>query len=131
MILELQIIGILLMFLALIHIGFPKYFNWKEEQNSLSLINRQIMSVHTFFIALMVFLIGFLCFTSAVELIETSFGKKISLGLGIFWLIRLIFQLFVYSTKLWKGKMFESFMHIIFTIFWIYMSSIFFIIYFK
>ncbi len=131
MILELQIIGILLMFLALIHIDFPKYFNWKEEQNSLSLINRQIMNVHTFFIALMVFLIGFLCFTSAVELIETSFGKKISLGLGIFWLIRLIFQLFVYSPKLWKGKMFESFMHIIFTIFWIYMSSIFFIIYFK
>lgn len=128
MILQLKIIGILLSVLAFIHIGFPKYFNWKEEQKSLSLINKQMMNVHTFFIALVVFLIGLLCFTSANELVETNFGKKVSFGLGIFWLIRLIFQLFVYSPKLWKGKIFETSMHIIFTLFWMYMTTIFFLI---
>lgn len=131
MILHLQIIGFILTLLAFIHIGFPKYFNWKEEQKNLSLINKQIMNVHTFFIALVVFLIGLLCLTSANELIETNLGKKTSLGLGIFWFVRLIFQLFVYSPKLWKGKNFETIMHIIFTLFWIYMSTVFFIIYFN
>ncbi|MCL7753787.1 hypothetical protein [Polaribacter sp. Z022] len=131
MILHIQIIGFILTLLAFIHIGFPKYFNWKEEQENLSLINKQMMSVHTFFIALVVFLIGLLCLTSANELIETNLGKKISLGLGIFWFVRLIFQLFVYSPKLWKGKNFETIMHIIFTLFWIYMSTVFFIIYFN
>lgn len=131
MILQLQIIGILLMLLAFIHIGFPKYFNWKEEQESLSLINKQMMNVHTFFIALVVFLIGLLCLTSANELIETNLGKRVSLGLGVFWSVRLFFQLFVYSPKLWKGKKFETSMHIIFTLFWIYMTTIFFLIYYN
>lgn len=131
MILQLQIIGILLMLLAFIHIGFPKYFNWKEEQESLSLINKQMMNVHTFFIALVVFLIGLLCLSSTNELIETNLGKRVSLGLGVFWSVRLFFQLFVYSPKLWKGKKFETSMHIIFTLFWIYMTTIFFLIYYN
>ncbi|WP_435415811.1 hypothetical protein [Polaribacter aestuariivivens] len=126
MILQLKIIGFLLIFLAAIHIGFPKYFNWKIELKSMSLINQQMMTVHTFFIALVVFLIGLLCVTSATELVETNLGKKISLGLGVFWSIRLFFQLFVYSKKLWKGKNFETIMHILFTLFWIYMSAVFF-----
>ncbi|PQJ80829.1 hypothetical protein [Polaribacter porphyrae] len=129
--LQLKIIGILLSILAFIHIGFPKYFNWKIELKSMSLINQQMMTVHTFFIALVVFLIGLLCLTSANELIETNLGKKISFGLGVFWLIRLVFQLFIYSPKLWKGKKFETVMHIVFTIFWIYMSILFTMIYFQ
>lgn len=131
MILQLKIIGILLSLLAFIHIGFPKYFNWKVELKSMNLMNQQMMTVHTFFIALVVFLIGLLCLTSAEELIQTNLGKKVSLGLGVFWFIRLVFQLFVYSPKLWKGKRFETSMHIVFTLFWIYMSFVFFTIYFN
>jgi hypothetical protein len=128
---QLKIIGVLLSILAFIHIGFPKYFHWKAELKSLSLMNRQMMTVHTFFIALVVLMIGVLCLTSLKELIETNFGKKISLGLGVFWSIRLFFQLFIYSSKLWKGKNFETLMHIIFTLFWVYMSALFLIIYFQ
>ena len=51
MILHFKVIGTLLMGLALVHIIFPKYFNWKEELKSLSLINRQMMTIHTFFIS--------------------------------------------------------------------------------
>lgn len=128
---HLHIIGILLIALALIHIFFPKYFDWNTELNALSLINRQMMTVHTFFIALMVFLMGLLCVTSATEIIETNLGRKIALGFGIFWLIRLYTQFFVYSTKLWKGKKFETSMHILFSLFWVYFSFVFFVVYFK
>ena len=91
-----KIIGVLLIALALVHIVFPKYFNWDKELKSLSLINRQMMTVHTFFIALTVFLMGSLCLTSSAELIETNLGKKISLGLGLFWTVRLFIQFFGY-----------------------------------
>lgn len=124
--LHLKIIGISLMVLACAHIVFPKYFDWKKELNSLSLINRQVMYVHTFFIALIIFLMGLLCFTESQELITTSLGKKIAAGLGIFWTIRLIFQFFGYSSKLWKGKAFETTIHILFSIFWMYSSFVFF-----
>ena len=85
-----------------------------------------MMTVHTFFIALAVLLMGMLCLTSAEELVTTVFGKKIVLGLAIFWGTRLFFQLFIYSVKLWKGKKIETSIHILFLLLWCYVSGVFF-----
>src|SRR5689334_278280 len=123
--LHLKITGVLLMLLALIHVIFPKYFKWEAELKPVSIINRQMMYVHTFFIAFMVFLMGVLCLTSSIDLIATPFGKRISLGLGIFWMARLLIQFFGYSSLLWKGKTFETTVHIIFTVLWTYLSAVF------
>lgn len=128
--LHLKIIGILLIALALVHIIFPKYFNWKKELSSLSLINRQMMTIHTFFIALTVFLMGLLCCTSSNELVGTNLGKKTCFGFGIFWTVRLFIQFFGYTSELWKGKTFETTMHIVFSLLWTYLSIIFLTIYF-
>lgn len=128
---HLLIVGILMLALALIHFIFPRYFNWESELKLLSLINKQMMLTHTFFIALTVFLMGLLCLTSSNELIQTYLGRKISLGLGIFWMARFIFQFFVYSKDLWKGKLFETTIHIAFSILWTYFSLVFFFIFFK
>ncbi|UTD16373.1 hypothetical protein HER15_13225 [Tenacibaculum mesophilum] len=121
---HLKIIGCLLMLLALIHVAFPKYFNWKNELKGLSLMNRQMMMVHTFFIALTVFLMGSILVLESKELIETNLGRKIILGFAIFWSIRLFMQLLVYSPKLWRGKKFETTIHVFFTCFWIYISIV-------
>jgi hypothetical protein len=127
---HLQIIGALLIILSILHLGFPKYFEWKKQLKSLALINKQMMEVHTFFIALTVFLMGLLLFNCSNELLNTNLGRVIILGLTIFWGIRFLIQLFVYSPKLWKGKVFETAMHIVFTIFWAYATTVFFVIYF-
>ena len=131
MIIHFRIIGSLLLVLALSHAVFPRYFKWGEELKPLSMINRQIMTIHTFFIALVVFLLGLLCLTSGSELINTPFGKKISLGMGIFWVIRLFIQFVGYSPDLWKGKRFETIIHILFSLLFGYMSITFFITYFS
>ena len=127
--LHLKIIGSFLIVLSLLHFSFPKYFNWKQELDSLSIINRQMMYVHSYFIAFVVFLMGLLCLTSPAELLTTSLGKRISFGLGIFWLVRLFVQIFGYSSKTWKGKSFETTVHILFSIFWFYLSTVFFLAY--
>ena len=129
--LHLKITGILLILLALIHIAFPKYFKWKTEMNSVSPINKQMLYVHAFFIAFVVFLMGLLCLTSSTELTATAFGKRISLGLGIFWTTRLFFQFFGYSSTLWKGKTFETTMHVMFSFLWTYLSTVFILTYLK
>ncbi|MEM0992288.1 MAG: hypothetical protein AAF847_11580 [Bacteroidota bacterium] len=122
---HLNVIGALLTALALVHVIFPRYFNWKAELQALSLVNKQMMEVHTFFVALMVLLMGLLCLTSSEEIVSTPLGQRIALGLGLFWLIRLFFQFFVYSPKLWKGKVFETSVHILFIGLWTYLSFIF------
>lgn len=127
MIIHFRIIGSLLILLAFSHIIFPKYFNWKEELKPLSKINRQMMTIHTFFIALGVLLLGLLCLTSGNELMNTSLGRKISFGMGVFWATRLLFQFFGYSPDLWKGKRFETTVHLLFSILFGYMSVVFFI----
>jgi len=127
---HLKITGVLLIALSLVHVIFPRYFNWSKETASLTLINRQMMYVHTFFIGFTVFLMGLLCLTSAQELVSTMLGKRIALGLGIFWIVRLLIQWFGYSSKLWHGKNFETTVHVLFSILWIYMSTVFILTYF-
>ncbi|PSL43906.1 hypothetical protein CLV51_107218 [Chitinophaga niastensis] len=127
--LQLKIIGVVLIFLSIIHIVFPKYFNWKKELQPLSLINSQMMYVHTFFVALMVFLIGVLCLCCTHDIIFTKLGRQISLGLFVFWGIRLVFQFFVYSPELWKGKLFETVVHVSFSMLWLYLTVVFLLVY--
>jgi hypothetical protein len=128
--LHLHIIGCSLILLGLVHGVFPKQFNWKKELSSLSSMNREMMYIHTFFIAFLLLLVGFLCLTSSTDLIGTTLGKRVCLGLGIFWLVRLYIQFFGYSSKNWKGKRFETIVHILFSFFWTYLSAVFILIYF-
>jgi len=122
---HLKVVGILMVALSIMHVPFPIYFKWQEELKSLSLINRQMMYVHTFFIGLIVLLLGILCLTSAHDLISTQLGKRVCLGIGVFWLARLAIQFFGYSSELWKGKKFETWMHVFFSLLWFYFSAVF------
>jgi len=127
--LHLKITGILLMALAALHIVFPKYFQWRKEFLPLSLITKQMFYVHTFFIALTLLFMGLLCITSSVEITTTVLGTRLSLGLSIFWTTRLIIQFFGYSSILWRGKKLETIIHVVFTLLWVYISTVFFIAY--
>jgi hypothetical protein len=125
--LQIKIVGVLLIILSLIHIAFPYYFKWKKELDTLSLVNRQMIYVHTFFVSLTIFLMGMLCLLQTEELLHTTLGRSVALGLAIFWFLRLLFQFFVYSPSLWRGKSFETFIHILFSILWLYLTLIFYL----
>lgn len=83
------------------------------------------MYVHTFFIALMVLLMGVFCISCATDIVNTRLGHRLSMGLFIFWGLRLLFQFFVYSPELWRGKTFETLIHILFSVLWCYFSVVF------
>jgi hypothetical protein len=123
--LHLKILGVLLVGLALLHIVFPRYFRWKTTTSSLEQVTREILYVHTFFIALTVLLMGLLCLSSTQLLLTTPLGHRICLGLAVFWTLRLLFQFFGYSAQLWKGKRFETLVHIAFSGLWLYLSTVF------
>jgi hypothetical protein len=125
MVLLLKATGFFLLVLALLHAAFARYFNWRTEFAAVSLINRQMMYVHTFFIAFTVLLMGLLCLTSAPELVGTPLGRRVALGCGVFWLARLLVQFFGYSPELWRGKRFETTVHCVFIVFWSFLSILF------
>lgn len=84
-----------------------------------------MMYVHTFFIALTIFLMGVLCLTSSGEMLTTVLGRRVSLGFAVFWFARLVVQFFGYSSELWRGKRFETVMHVFFSMIWVYLTSVF------
>ncbi len=120
-----KIIGWTLIVLGLAHFYFPRHFKWNDELKRLSLLNRQIMSVHNFFIMLTVLLMGLLCVTSTELLLTTELGKRMMLGLAIFWGCRFFIQFFWYSPELWKGKRFETIVHLCFSCFWLLLTVVF------
>ena len=122
---HLRIIGICLLLLAGMHAAFPRYFNWRKQLSSLDLLHGQMFRTHTFFIAYVVGLMGALCYTSAEELVATPLGRKLCFGLMLFWGLRAVFQHFVYSPLLWRGKVFETVVHVVFSVFWVYMAVVF------
>ncbi len=122
---HLELIGGILIAIALAHAVFPRAFDWKHELARLSLMNRQMMKVHSFFIALALVLMGALCLSSADRLVGTELGRRVALGLGVFWTARLLVQLFVYSPRLWLGKGRETVAHVALTLTWAYFSAVF------
>ena len=54
-----------------------------------------------------------------------SFRRLLAAGLALFWGMRLFIQLFVYDSKLWKGKALETTVHIVFLILWSYFTGVF------
>jgi hypothetical protein len=120
-----EISGGLMVALALLHTIFPRYFKWSEELQSITLLTRQIHYIHTFFIAVTVLLFGLLCLTNAADLLATTLGRRVCLGLFIFWLLRLLTQFFGYSSSHWKGKRLETAVHVVFSITWMFFTGVF------
>jgi hypothetical protein len=121
---HLKIVGFLLIFLGLAHAGFARHFKWKEECERLSAFNRQMFRVHCFFIALTLVLLGACSLFYTKALLEPSPLSRVFLaGIVIYWLCRLFIQFFVYDSSLWRGQRFNTTMHVLFSVLWLYVVA--------
>lgn len=123
---HLKLVGLLILGLCVLNFFLPRRFNWKEELARLSLINRQIFLVHCAFIVLTCAMFGVLSlFFTGLLLEPTPLARLVLIGLTTFWTLRLFMQLFVYSPDLWRGKRFETAMHVVFTGMWAYFAAVY------
>lgn len=121
---HLRIAGALQIILALLHLAFPKRFNWKEELARLSPLNRQIFHVHTFFICVVLVMFGALSLFAPAALLEpTALSRLVLVGIAGFWALRLYCQWFVYDRRLWRGHAINTAMHALCTLLWLYLTA--------
>jgi hypothetical protein len=119
--LDLRLVGLLLVGLGIAHGFFDRHFGWRQELSKVSLFTRQVFYVHHFFIALTVAMMGLLAILIPRTLIQGNvLSVTLDVGLSLFWAIRLYCQLFVYREELWKGRQFETAVHLCFAAFWSY-----------
>ncbi len=124
--LHLKVVGALLLTLGLAHSMFSRYFKWQKELAQLSLLTRQILLVHCFFIALLLVMMG-VCslFYPSALLGSGALSRLVLTGFVVFWLCRLACQFFVYDPAIWRGRPLYTVMHVVFSLFWIYLVLIY------
>ena len=124
--LHLRVVGVLLLALVALNLYVPRRFNWRGELATISLLNRQIFQVHAAFICVILVMFAALALFYPRELLEpTPLARAILAGLAAFWLLRLLTQWFVYDPRLWRGRRFETIVHLVFTGVWTYFAATF------
>lgn len=122
---HLRIVGVIMAALVVVNVFVPGRLRWREELARVSLVNRQIFLVHTMFIVLILAMFAALLLTSADALLEPSRLSRLVLGgLTIFWGLRMLTQWFIYSPATWRGDRFNTAMHGVFSVAWVYVTAV-------
>lgn len=124
--LALRIVGASHLVLAIAHIPIANHLQWKTDIQHATPLTQQIFWSHAFFICVVLSLMGALAIYDPQTLIVRSqLGLYVTGGLTLFWGLRLIFQWFVYSAAHWRGKRFETFIHLLFSTTWMTYTTVY------
>jgi hypothetical protein len=122
----LRVAGAGLILLAILHIPIGRKLRWSEDSRQLTPANRSIFHVHTFFICLVMVMMGLPSILDpSVFTASSRAGSWLVWSISVFWAIRLYFQWFVYPADLWRGKRLETALHAWFTFVWAALAALF------
>lgn len=122
----LQVAGAGLILLAVLHVPIGKRLNWQEDAARLSPVNASIFHVHTFFICLVLVMMGLPSLIDPrIFLDQSAAGAWLAWSISAFWAVRLYFQWFVYQDNLWRGKRLETAVHWWFTFVWAALTGLY------
>ena len=123
---HLRVVGVVMACLVVVNLVVPRRFHWREEMSRLSLLNRQIFQAHNVFLILTLALFSALLLTSGAALLEpTRLSRAVLAGLTVFWGLRMLMQWYFYSPLIWRGHRFNTVMHYVFSVTWVYVTTVF------
>lgn len=85
--------------LAVFHLFFWRIFHWKEDLPSLTRINRAVMQILNLCLTFLFFIMAYVSFVHASELISSPLGRTILASIALFWVLRLILQLVFFGAR--------------------------------
>jgi len=123
---HLHLVGVVMASLVVVNLMVPGRFHWREEMSRLSLVNRQIFQAHSVFLVLTLALFSALLLTCGTALLEpTRLSRAVLFGLTVFWGLRMLMQWYFYSPLIWRGHRFNTVMHYVFSVVWVYVTTVF------
>ena len=126
LLLHLRLSGVVMASLVVVNLLVPRRFHWREEMSRLSLVNRQIFQAHSVFLVLTLALFSALLLTCGPALLEpTRLSRAVLFGLTVFWGLRMLMQWCFYSPLIWRGHPFNTVMHYVFSVVWVYVTTVF------
>ncbi len=125
MIWHLRISGALFVLLGLAHAGFGKRLNWTEDLAKLSVVNRHIFLVHSFYSAMLLVMLGALSLFMTDALLQPGLLSSAILGgMTLLWTVRLGIQWLFFDRSIWVGHVANRRIHYLLTVFWVYVALV-------
>jgi hypothetical protein len=123
---HLRLVGVVMASLVVVNLMVPGRFHWREEMSRLSLVNRQIFQAHSVFLVLTLALFSALLLTCGTAVLETTrLSRAVLFGLTVFRGLRMLMQWYFYSPLIWRGHRFNTVMHYVFSVVWVYVTTVF------
>lgn len=91
--------GVFHLAIVVFHLFFWRIFRWKEDLASLTRINRAIVQILNLCLTFLFFVMAYVSFFHAAELISTSLGRTILASIALFWIMRLVLQVVFFGAR--------------------------------
>ncbi len=115
--------GLLQLLITSVNFFLPSKLQYRENLSKVSTIIRQIFVVHSVYIVLVLLGFSALCLFFAPELAgDSPLGRSLSGFLGVFWLLRVMIQVFYYDATLRRR---HRLTHVGFTVSFLYLGILF------
>ena len=95
--------------LIVFHLMFWRLFNWKDDLQSLSFLNKAIMPVLNNSLTLVFVIFSTLSFVHSQELLTTALGNSLLILIALFWFARAVQQVIYFKLKHWGSWAFTLF----------------------
>ncbi|WP_042368547.1 hypothetical protein [Streptacidiphilus neutrinimicus] len=123
---QLRLVGAALVGIGLFHTVLPRLIGWPSDLAGTTLLTRQVVSAHLFFIALTCVLLGLLPLVLAPSLLAGGpLGTALLGGQSVFWGTRWVFEFAVFSPRLWRGDRFRTAGHVALSPLWTWVTGVF------
>ncbi len=126
---HLRAAGALLVVLAACHVALPFGLTWPEDPEDKSLLARQLLVVHTYYLGLIYGLLGAACWILADDLalvapVEPT-TTALLIGAVVVWGVRLVVEVGVIDPVLWNGRASTKVGHYALIVLWSYLVVVF------
>ncbi len=92
--------------MAVFHLFFWRIFHWKRDLARLTYVNRGIMQILNLCLTFLFFVMAYVSFFHTAELLSSSLGRSLVAAFAIFWLLRLVEQVFYFGIRNWISLLF-------------------------
>ncbi|MGI8668399.1 MAG: hypothetical protein ACR2J3_00975 [Aridibacter sp.] len=96
--------GFLWLAVFVFHVFFWKLFKWKEELSKLSDVNKAVMQVLNLCLMWVFLIFAYVSLFHADELLTTSLGKSVLIGIVLFGIFRSVEQVIFFNLKDIRSK---------------------------
>lgn len=96
--------GLIWLAVFVFHLFFWKLFDWKNDLSSLNPLNKAIMQVLNLCLMLVFLIFAYISVFHTDELLTTSLGKSMLVGIVLFGVFRAIEQVIFFDLKHFRSK---------------------------